>query len=116
VSLAPGQPTVAGATTTAAAVTTAGAAAGAASPYATIQLSLQVQGTYFNIEQFFNAVESLSRAMLVSGFTLSPAGEPSSGGAGSGVSALPPGTLNAQVTALVFESPQLTPSATTTGH
>jgi len=130
VSLAPGQPTVAQApvagATTSGAATTSSAAAPAASPLATIPLTIQVQGTYFNVEQLFAAVESLSRAMLVSGFTMAPAGGQAATGsaAQAGADALPPGTLTAQITASIFESPQLaaatgtvTPSAsTTTGH
>ena len=113
-SLSPGQPTMAGATP---GVVTPAAAGAASSPSATIGLTLQVQGSYFNVEQFFNAVESLNRAMLVSGFSLTPAGD-SSGAAAPGTNALPPGTLTASITAQVFESPQLAPSATstTTGH
>ena len=140
VSLAPGQPTLAqapvGATTTTTTSTSSsgsgtGSSSAAAAPLANIPLAIQVQGTYFNVEQFFAAVESLSRAMLVSGFTLSPAdagsgsGTPSSSTAGGDT--LPPGTLTAQITASVFESPQVapaasagttttTPASTTTGH
>ena len=120
-SLAPGAPAVANATVGAATTTTTttGSATGraAAAPLATIPLTIQVQGTYFNVEQFFSAVESLSRAMLVTGFSLTPTdastnGGASTGSAATGGKALPPGTLTAQVNAQVFESP----SATTTGH
>jgi len=119
-SLAPGQPAIAaapaGAATTTTATTSTGSSASAAvsAPLATIPLTVQVQGTYFNVEQFFSAVESLSRSMLVTGFSLTPAaGTAGSAGAGApGATSLPPGTLSAQITAQVFESP----SATTTGH
>lgn len=130
VSMAPGQPTLgraAAATTSAAAGSASGAAASStaggagstpASPLAIIPLSLQVQGSYFNVEQFFSAVESLSRAMLVTGFTLNPAGGTSGSGgaapASADANALPPGTLTAQITASVFESPQLAAAAATT--
>src|SRR5947209_20010643 len=83
ISLAPSAPTVAttapGAVTAAGAGATAATTAGAsstspaASPLASIPITVQVQGSYFNIEQFFSAVESLNRAMLVGGFTLTPA-------------------------------------------
>ena len=123
VSLAPGQPAVASApvgATTATSTTTTSASGStspaAAAPLATIPLTVQVQGTYFNVEQFFSAVEGLSRAMLVTGFNLTPADGGSNGGAASSASttggkALPPGTLTAQITAQVFESP-----SATTGH
>jgi len=113
VSLAPGQPTLAQAPIGAATTTTTTSSASsavAAAPLANIPLAIQVQGTYFNVEQFFAAVESLSRAMLVSGFTLTPADAGSSSGTSSstsGADALPPGTLTAQITASVFESPQV---------
>lgn len=137
VSLAPSQPTLAqapvGATTTTSTSSGSGAgsSAAAAAPLANIPLAIQVQGTYFNVEQFFAAVESLSRAMLVSGFTLSPAdlgsGSGTSSSSTTGGNTLPPGTLTAQITASVFESPQVapaasagttttTPASTTTGH
>src|SRR3954447_1791675 len=103
--------------------TSSAAPTAAAAPLASIPLTVQVQGTYFNVEQFFAAVEGLNRAMLVSGFTLSPAtsatgASSSSTSSSAGSTALPPGWLNAQITAQVFESPQLAPTSasTTTGH
>jgi len=119
-SLAPGQPTIAAAPAAATTATTATTATGstastaAAAPLATIPLTVQVQGTYFNVEQFFSAVESLSRAMLVTGWSLQSAPQGSAGaGAGTpGASSVTPGTLSAQINAQVFEST----SATTTGH
>jgi hypothetical protein len=63
-----------------------------------------VNGTYFNIEQFFNAVESLSRAMLVSGITMAPI--PGSGGAAQpGHKTVARGSLSAAVSARVFMAP-----------
>lgn len=119
VSLAPGQPAVAAAqapvSTTVTPTTTA---APAAAPLASIPLAVQVQGSYFNVEQFFAAVEGLNRAMLVTGFSMTPASGSSGGGAGpsGGADALPPGTLNASITAQVFEAPQFGAPTTTTGH
>jgi Tfp pilus assembly protein PilO len=131
ISLAPGTPIVSAApaapvtTGTSTGTTSTGTtpSSSAASPLASIPLTLQVQGSYFNVEQFFSAVESLSRAMLVTGFNVTPA---TGGGAGAGSDALAPGTLQAQITAQVFESPQAAAAATapatstspttTTGH
>ena len=111
VSLAPGQPTLAAAPTGAATTT----ATAAASPLATISVAINAQGSYFNLEQFFSALESLNRAMLVGSFTMAP-GTSST----SSTSATPPDTLNAQITATVFMSPQTAPAAaapaTTTVH
>lgn len=120
VSLAPGQPTVAqaapGVSTSSSSTSSSSTSAAAVTPpLAGISLTVQVQGSYFNVEQFFSAVEGLNRAMLVTGFGLTPASG-SAGGAATGPDALPPGTLNAQITAQVFESPQVAPAATTTGH
>jgi len=106
VSLAPGQPTIVGGATAA-----TSKAAATASPLASISVAINVQGTYFNVEQFFSAVESLSRAMLVNGFSLAPVQSNSSTPTGT---ALPPDTLNAQITATVFESPQTAPVAAAT--
>ena len=115
VSLAPGAPIVGTGATGAS--TASSTSAASSSPLMTIPLTVQVQGGYFNIEQFFSAVESLSRAMLVTGFSLQAAQGSAQGAAGSapsaaGAPAVPPGTLTAQINAQVFESP----SATTTGH
>lgn len=96
-----------------AAVAPAVGAATAAAPLAAVPITVQVQGSYFNVEQFFAAVESLSRAMLVTNFSLAPA---------SSSPGTAPGDLSASITAQVFESPQVasaTSSVTspaTTGH
>jgi Tfp pilus assembly protein PilO len=137
VSLAPGQPTLTGAAAAPASTAATGKTTGTttptkhslapSSPLADISLTIQVQGSYFNVEQFFAAVESLNRAMLVTGFTLSPANggvaasrvfsAPSSSSA-----SLPPGTLTAQISANVFESPSVAvatvpaTSTSSTGH
>lgn len=107
---------------------TAAHRAGAAAPLAIIPLTLQVKGSYFNVEQFFSAVENLSRALRVTGFTLAgknnagTTAAPSTGAGAAGAAADPPGTLIAQITAQVYESPQLaavspvtSASTTTTG-
>lgn len=101
----------------------------APSPLAQIPIAIQVRGSYFNIVQFFSAVESLSRSMLVTGFTLTPAGggtgaTPTSGVTSNAVvdpNAPPPGSLNAEINATVFEAAQTAPAAvqpstTTTVH
>jgi len=124
VSLSPGQPGLValpvkpGATTTsgtspaAPAATTAGTATTAGAPasvLASIPLQIQVQGGYFNLEQFFQAIESLPRAMLVTQFTAAPL---AAGGAPGG-QVVPPGTLNVTLTASVFMSPDAAVAATT---
>jgi Tfp pilus assembly protein PilO len=127
VSLAPGQPTLV--TQTAAAATTLPASGTATSrthaappsPLAQIPLTINVTGSYFNMESFFAAVEKLSRAMLVTQWTLTPAsgsGGGSSGSSGSSggsdtSSTLAPGTLNGALSASVFESPAAASAPTT---
>jgi Tfp pilus assembly protein PilO len=101
VSLSPAAPQMAAVTAGAA------TASAAASPLASIGVSLQVQGSYFNLEQFFSAVESLNRAMLVTGWTLAPGGSPAAAGA-----KVPAGNLTASISANVFESPQVAPVST----
>lgn len=132
VSLAPSTPTMvqssaAGAAPAAgAAAPASGAAAPAAggSPLAAIPVTIQVQGSYYNLIQFFSAVENLSRAVLVNGFSESLASGGSGGSSGSappaagsapsagGAGALPPGTLSAQLNATVFMSPQVAMATT----
>lgn len=81
-----------------------------------IPLAIEVSGSYFNIESFFGEVEHLSRAMLVTDFTLTPDGTDSTGtpkaDGGTGSGALAP--LHGAIKAIVFESPTVTaPPATT---
>ncbi len=73
-----------------------------------ITVTLQVQGTYVDIERFLNAAESSTRKMLVTGFSLTPgaasgAGSGSTGSIGSSKHPM----LQAAITAQVFVSPNL---------
>ena len=110
VSLSPAQP-VATNPATSTAVTPTTASAGAAAPLMQIPVVIVVQGSYYNIESFFDAVEKLQRAVLIPGWQLSAAqgtGTVSTtSGSGSGAKALPPDTLKGQINAVVFESPQV---------
>ena len=122
-SLAPSAPALVDATRSTSASTSSATAArpvvhAGAAPLAGIPLAIQVQGSYFNVVQFFSAVESLNRAMLVTGFSLTPATSGSTpvatgAPATAATDSLPPGTLTAAITAQVFESPQIAPAATT---
>ena len=99
VSLAPSTPqlmvpTAAPATGT----TTKRAAAGPT--LAQIGLTVQVTGTYFNIEQFFSQLEGLKRAMWVTGATFK-GGDASSAGS----TTVAPGTITASLNSFVFMSP-----------
>jgi len=121
VSLAPGQPALVAAPVApapaaapaaqpgqpvrAATATTASTAAAAGPLLASIPLQLQVQGSYFNLEQFFAAIEGLPRAMMVTQFSASPLAEGNSTG---GTATVPPGTLTVSLTASVFMSPNTT--------
>lgn len=113
VSLAPGAPApvlaaapTAQVTPTAGAVgaPVAGAAPAAASAAAgtlnAIPLTLNVVGGYFQIEQFFDRVESLTRAMKVNGFTLAPGSNPVKKTVGAVVD--DGRTLGANITANVY--------------
>lgn len=127
VSLAPGQPTlvqapIAPATTATAPTgttstgtspaTTTAAPAAAGAVLASIPLQVQVQGSYFNLEQFFAAVEAMPRAMLVTQFSAAPIVPGTSTTGGPTVA---PGTLNVTLTAAVFMSPNAAVAGTTTG-
>lgn len=113
VSMSPSQPS------TVAAPTTPGyAASSTAAPLAQIPITIQVTGSYFNVESFFRSLEHLDRAMLVSGFTVNPGDSGASAntttGATSGGSdavAAAPNALTAQISAVVFESPTVAPPA-----
>jgi Tfp pilus assembly protein PilO len=120
------QPSVAAAPAAPAAGTTSSGSAGSATvarsvapvPAAAlnqIQLVLNVKGSYYNIESFFASLEKLQRAMRVTNWSLTPestgsGSASSSSSATSGAPADPPGTIAAQMTALVYESPAIAPT------
>ncbi len=83
-----------------------GAAATAAPPapelgLKMIPVTIEVTGSYFDIEQFFNKVEDLTRSMLVSGFTIQS--DDTAEGATS--------DLTAEIDARVFFAPVPAPAA-----
>jgi Tfp pilus assembly protein PilO len=111
-------PTAPVAATTGTTGTTAGttpAVGTAVTPLNQIQVSLNVKGSYFNVESFFAAVEKIKRAMRVTGFSIAPGATSSSTSTSSStagspsVTQLPPDTLTATITALVYESPSVAP-------
>lgn len=133
ISLAPGQPTAVAPPVAAAPVApTAGAApkpapaagvaatnpAGASSAAAgtlnSIVLTLNVVGGYFQVEQFMDGLENLTRAMKVTGFTLAPGTNPvKPAGTQSGADSR---TLNAAITGTVYMATgRTTVSAATVG-
>jgi Tfp pilus assembly protein PilO len=115
---APVAPVVPSATTSAA--TTGGTApvkrgiSAPTSPLAAIPIVVTVQGSFFNIQSFFAAVEKLQRAMLVTQFTVAPGASTTStastGSTGSSKTATAPDTLLGTLTASVFESPSAAPT------
>jgi len=121
VSLAPSQPTVVSAAApvaTTPTTPTTGAPA-VTSPLAQIPIAVQVSGSYFNIESFFRTVEHLTRAMMNTGFTISPNNNGGSstntttGATSSDPTSAIPGALVAQMQAVVFMSPDTAAPATT---
>lgn len=85
-------------------------AAPATSPLAQIPVILTVQGSYYNVTSFFHSLEKLSRAMLVTQFSMAP----TTSNGGNAASDLPKGTLTGTLNAVVFESPEgAAPAATT---
>src|SRR3954447_1981302 len=126
VSLSPANPTTfspVGSTapsTTAASTTAAGAATATAGTLAQIPVAITVQGSYYNVESFFDAIEKLPRAVLVPGWTMNvitgsaTTGSASSGsGSGAATQQVPDGTIQGQINAVVFESPQVASAPTT---
>lgn len=101
VSLAPGQPTPVGGAATARAVAPGGAvaASGGAGQLQSIGLVLNVVGGYFQVEQFLDSVENLSRAMKVTNFIAAPGGNPLKASPGSTATA---STLSTTVTGTVY--------------
>lgn len=60
------------------------ATGGSAGTLQSIPLNVTVVGSYFQVEQFLDRVENLSRAMKITGFTLAPGTSPLSGGGSAG--------------------------------
>jgi Tfp pilus assembly protein PilO len=133
ISLAPGQP--APVAVTASAPVAAGAAAAPAAPLDSITMQIHVTGSYYNVESFFAEIQKLTRAMMVSGWTLtktnsndttssstSSTSSSSSTTTSSTTSTTAPGTLDATLTGVVYESPAVvaptavTPSAPASAH
>jgi len=121
VSLSPSQPVAMTPTATTSGTTTTSTStvpAAAAPSVMQIPVVIIVRGSYYNIENFFDAVEKLPRAVLIPGWQLSVAqgsGTVSSGaGSGDGAKALPAGTLQGQINAMVFESPSVAGSSSST--
>lgn len=67
-----------------------------------VPLTLNVTGSYFELEQFINKLEGLKRSLLVTGFTLAPAPEAAEGSAAGGPA---PGDLSLVLQGRVFLSP-----------
>jgi Tfp pilus assembly protein PilO len=85
----------------------------AAAPLASIQVVIAVNGSFFNLQSFFAAVEKMQRAMLVTQWAITPgASTTAPGSSGSAPKmATAPDTLLGTLTATVFESPSATPTA-----
>jgi Tfp pilus assembly protein PilO len=89
-----------------------------------LPIALDITGTYPNVESFFQSLEKLPRALLVSGWSLCPDSSASGAASGgsSGVSCqapaapsnktLPPGSLGGVLSATVFYAP---PGGVSTG-
>jgi Tfp pilus assembly protein PilO len=121
ISMTPGAATVvaaSGTTAGAATVTTPSAATGT---LVQLPLSIGFTGSYANVESFFQGLEKLPRALLVTSWSLCPDGGASGAGSSGGVSCslpptpsnktLPAGTLGGTLSAVVFYAP---PVSTTT--
>jgi len=74
-----------------------------------VPLTLNVSGSYFELEQFINKLEGLKRSLLVTGFTLAPAPEAAEGAAAGPA----PGDLTLVLQGRVFLSPPGALDATT---
>jgi type IV pilus assembly protein PilO len=78
-----------------------------------VPLTLNVTGSYFELEQFVNKLEGLKRSFLVTGFTIAEAqGAPTAGSAPE-PGAPAPGDLTLALTGRVFLSPEAALASTT---
>jgi type IV pilus assembly protein PilO len=95
------------ATDGAATTTTPAAVAPTAAPLYVVPLSLTVNGSYFEVEQFIGQLENLKRKFLLTGFVLTPVTS-----SGTTTEAAP-GSLNLELSGQVFLSPNVAPAAAT---
>jgi Tfp pilus assembly protein PilO len=115
VSMAPGMPTASTAAATSSPATAATASTGgAAGSLQQISVTLNVVGSYFQVAEYLDRLEGLTRAFRVSGFTLAPGANPVKATAGQ-ATADSGKVLNANITGLVFETFGATTSALTAG-
>ena len=103
---APAAPSAAGSTGAAKPTTLTGtstASAASAGVLTAIPLTINVVGGYFQIEQFFDKVEELTRAAKVTGFTMTPGSNPLKPQSGSSTNQVETGkVLTVNVTANVY--------------
>ena len=78
-----------------------------------VPLTLDVTGSYFELEQFVNKLEGLKRSFLVTGFTVTPvATETAAAGDSTGSTGAAPGELTIKIQARVFLAPPIEPVTT----
>lgn len=78
-----------------------------------VPLTLDVTGSYFELEQFINKLEGLKRSFLVTGFTLGAAAtDESATGDSTGSTGTGTGDLTLKLQARVFLAPPIAPVAT----
>src|SRR5581483_9787923 len=85
-------------------------------------VTIAIDGSYPNVESFFQSVEKLPRSVLVTGWSLCPTKSSDEAGGSSSSSCslpnipnaqdLPPGTLGGTLSAIVFFSPTTTSGTT----
>ena len=99
---------------TAASTTSTVAAPPAAPTLFQVPLTLEVSGSYFELEQFINKLEGLKRSFLVTGFSLAPATDSSSSTGTTDDSGPAPDDLTLSLQGRVFLSPPVSATATPT--
>jgi len=121
VSLAPGQATLVSAATSTS--TSLQQAAPTGNQLAELPVTIAIDGSYPNVESFFQSVEKLPRSVLVTGWSLCPTNSSASSATSSSAScalpsipnatSLPAGTLGGTLSAVVFFSPPAAAGSTT---
>ena len=93
-------------TSTAAGTTPTPPAAPVAAPLYVVPLSLDITGSYFEVEQFINKLEGMQRKFLLTGFILKPGGA----AAAATTTTTTTGDLDLSLTGQVFLSPNVASS------
>jgi Tfp pilus assembly protein PilO len=100
-------------TAVAAPATPTSGAAAASSTLFQVPLTLQLTGSYFEVEQYLNKLEGMKRSLMITGFTLAPGGASTTSSSTASTSGTSGSDLTVTLNGRVFLSQVTAPTTTT---